>query len=65
MKNGDRIRSMSDNELAEFLDNMASCEYDITGKCFNGCKEDSCTPCIRMWLGNEENLGGIKSATKT
>lgn len=38
--NGDRIRAMSDEELAEFLD---FCPY-------NGCEEADCIKCISNWL---------------
>lgn len=40
MTDGDRIRAMSDEELADWLD---FCPY-------NGCEEADCNKCILNWL---------------
>ena len=53
--NADRIRSMSDEELAEFLEKILSGNRDEIGiNCGNSkCKEWKCTECISKWLQSE------------
>lgn len=46
MSNGDAIRSMTDEELAEWISKL---ECEITEDCaFKNCKD-----CILNWLGKE------------
>jgi hypothetical protein len=48
MTNADRIRAMSDEELAEFLvewENASVC----TAECYAHCKHE-CNKCIEKWL---------------
>lgn len=53
--NADRIRSMSDEELAEFLEKIVSGNRDEIGiNCGNSkCEEWKCTECIGKWLQSE------------
>ena len=53
--NADRIRSMSDEELAEFLEKIVSGNRDKIGiNCGNSkCEEWKCTECIGKWLHSE------------
>lgn len=48
----DKIRSMNDEELAEFLEKIVSGNRDIIGiNCGNSkCESWKCTECISMWL---------------
>lgn len=50
--NADRIRAMSDEELAEFASHYISCGYcdvkTIGGGCGNGCKKN-----LLKWLQSE------------
>lgn len=63
MTNGDRIRIMSDEELAEFLMNLAlECEYQGENfprdcKKTEGCQECFCDNdlCLK-WLKQDESL---------
>ena len=50
--NADRIRSMGDDELAEFLEKIVSGNRDEIGiNCGNyKCEEWKCTECISKWL---------------
>ena len=50
--NADRIRSMGDDELAEFLEKIVSGNRDEIGiNCGNSkCEEWKCTECISKWL---------------
>lgn len=50
--NADRIRSFSDEELAEFLEKIVSGNRDEIGiNCGNSkCEEWKCTECISKWL---------------
>lgn len=53
--NADRIRSMSDEELAEFFEKIVSGNRDEIGiNCGNyKCEEWKCTECISKWLQSE------------
>ena len=53
--NADRIRSMGDDELAEFLEKIVSGNRDEIGiNCGNSkCEEWKCTECISKWLQSE------------
>ena len=55
MTNADRIRSMSDEELAEFLEQIVSGNRNVIGiNCGNSkCESWKCTECISMWLQSE------------
>ena len=49
--NADRIRSMSDEELAKFLNDSDGCIYETSDV---RCDEDTeCSNCIRKWLKSE------------
>lgn len=50
--NADKIRSMSNDELAEFLEKIVSGKRDTIGiNCGNSkCESWKCTECISMWL---------------
>ncbi len=43
--NADRIRAMSDEELADVVANGVGCVRKAPH-----CIDDDCTPCIRKWL---------------
>ena len=43
--NADRIRAMSDEELADVVANGIGCVRKAPH-----CMDDDCTPCIRKWL---------------
>ena len=43
--NADRIRAMSDEELADVVANGVGCVLKAPH-----CMEDDCTPCILKWL---------------
>ena len=45
MTNADRIRAMSDEELADVVANGVGCVRKAPH-----CMDDDCTPCIRKWL---------------
>ena len=53
--NADRIRSMSDEELAEFIEEIVSGNRNVIGiNCGNSkCESWKCTECISMWLQSE------------
>lgn len=55
MSNADRIRSFSDEELAEFLEKILSGNRDEIGvNCGNSkCEEWKCTECISKWLQSD------------
>ena len=55
MTQADRIRSMSDEELAEFLEKIVSGNRDEIGiNCGNSkCEEWKCTECISKWIQSE------------
>ena len=55
MTQADRIRSFSDEELAEFLEKIVSGNRDEIGiNCGNSkCEEWKCTECISKWLQSE------------
>ena len=48
--NGDRIRAMSDKELAEFLANPCQCDIDPAKDGYRECGNDLCLKYIRDWL---------------
>lgn len=52
MTNADRIRSMTDEELAKWIDwFLGRCEWCDTDKMgTDDCSDVSCTPCILNWL---------------
>ena len=52
--NADRIRAMSDEELAEFIAQQGSCPTLPDGTSPESCKE-SCYGCWLDWLKQEEN----------
>ena len=43
--NADKIRAMSDEELADVVANGVGCVRKAPH-----CMDDDCTPCIRKWL---------------
>lgn len=45
MTNADRIRAMSDEELADVIANGVGCVLKAPH-----CMDDDCTPCILRWL---------------
>ncbi len=47
MTNADRIRSMTDEELAEWLYERSDCVVTLD------CLDDSCDECILKWLKEE------------
>lgn len=49
--NADRIRSMTDEELARFMGNV---DYDPWQRC-DQCKWESCEDCCLEWLKQEAN----------
>lgn len=49
--NADRIRAMSDKELARFMGNV---DYDPWQRC-DQCKWESCEECCLEWLREEAN----------
>lgn len=53
--NADRIRAMSDEELAEFLEQIVSGNRNVIGiNCGNSkCESWKCTECIGKWLQSE------------
>lgn len=54
MTNADRIRSMSDEELAEWLDENTSSVYIHSVPCEECVKEMECVCCLLEWLKSEE-----------
>lgn len=59
MKNGDAIRAMTDEELAEFFhNNFRDAAWCDTSKFpENDCMEVPCLGCILDWLRQEESDG--------
>lgn len=53
--NADRLRTMSGEELAEFLEQIVSGNRNVIGiNCGNSkCESWKCTECISMWLQSE------------
>lgn len=53
--NANRIREMSDEELAEFLEQIVSGNRNVIGiNCGNSkCESWKCTECIYKWLQSE------------
>ena len=45
MTNAQKIRAMSDEELADVVANGVGCVRKAPH-----CMDDDCTPCIRKWL---------------
>lgn len=57
MTNGDRIRMMSDKELAEFMETIFitfKCKYCSCKKDDEKCKKTYCVDSRREWLEQEE-----------
>lgn len=51
MTNGDKIRAMSDEELADVMQGQCTCcAYQLTG-----CTEKECKDGVYEWLKQEEN----------
>ena len=57
MNNADRIRNMTNEEMAEFLENVISGHREEIGiKCGNDkCDSWKCTECILTWLDSSIN----------
>lgn len=53
MTNGDKIRSMTNNELFDFIINVTACECCSKGPDVR-CNEVSCENGIIAWLEEEE-----------
>ena len=55
MTNGERIRTMTDDDLACFLCSRVCDDlpHDATGDCIRGRYFDSCTDCLLDWLASE------------
>ena len=55
MTNGDKIRSMTDEELARWLNNEASCTCNICigQKDKSSCTYYMCEECVAKWLKQE------------
>lgn len=51
--NADRIRKMSDEELAEWLCHVETCPIENYCPCLRGEDEKSCLVCIFEWLQKE------------
>ena len=54
MTNGEKIRNMDDEQLAELIHKCACCEYVHDGK---KCAIDNCTAGIVKWLQKEADDG--------
>ena len=50
--NADRIRSMTDEELAEFIED-ACCPPECYKKHIAECQKEDCVPCWLTWLKKE------------
>lgn len=48
--NADRIRAMSDEELAKYLSNPCNCEVDPERDGFRECGNDLCVKYLLEWL---------------
>ena len=61
MTRGDRIRSMSDEELAEFLSDFKDCAKDcLVGKGVKDCRGICATSeTLRMWLQQPDDAVGF------
>lgn len=56
--NADRIRSMTDEELAEFIANSTSCETCVVRKGgSDGCQNTNCSTAWLDWLKQEVDDG--------
>ena len=55
MTNGERIRQMTDEQLAEWLDNEASytCNICIRRNEKSSCSDYICEECVTKWLKQE------------
>lgn len=51
MTNGERIRQMSDKELAEFLENFKDCEHCAFSE--KECCKKPCSSGIKKWIQSE------------
>ena len=56
MTNADRIRSMTDEELAEWLDRLITHCND--GPCFNCFMREACLTSVLDWLKQEVSTNG-------
>ena len=59
MTNGDKIRKMSDEELAEII----MCPYDSDGSCKNLDDKKGCIQCSLEWLQKKEEENPMKTIT--
>ena len=50
MTNAEYIRSMSDEELAEFLSNPCTCTVDPTENGYRDCGNELCIKHLLKWL---------------
>lgn len=57
MTNADRIRSMTDEELAEFIEG-AMCPPQCCVKRVYECQKNECVPCWLAWLKEEVKHDG-------
>ena len=53
MTNADKIRSMSDEELAEFIGNNDDCECCAFGFGDDDCNKIACKIGVTLWLKKE------------
>ncbi len=56
MTNADRIRAMTDEELADYIcyrENCSHCEYNNKGICESPIKNKPCKAFILYWLKQE------------
>lgn len=66
--NGDWIRSMDDDELLEFLDNVEECDVDWRGddsceNCMNIVTCTDCKQCIKNWIAREYTVKTVRQKT--
>lgn len=53
MTNGDRVRSMSNEELTKFIQEFSEIKY-VDNFCPDyECEEESCGKCFLKWLNSE------------
>lgn len=66
--NGDWVRSMDDDELLEFLDNVEECDVDWRGddsceNCMNIGTCTDCKQCIKDWIAREYTVKTVRQKT--
>lgn len=66
--NGDWVRSMDDDELLEFLDNVEECDVDWRGddsceNCMNIGTCTDCKQCIKDWIAREYTVKTVRRKT--